>query len=97
MSTTPKEWRATDRAVHDYLEKCADRTEPRLEGEARRAKGFRVGAPKKPWDRRQFVFGLVAIDPDHPVSETADLFEEALRVARGNPKRFRQELDRLLR
>jgi hypothetical protein len=97
MSAEP--YRMWNRAVRDFIEKWADRIERRMTAEVRRAKGYKTGAPKPVWNpaqRAKFVRGLVAIDPDYPASQTADLFEEALREAHGNPKRFRRQLERLL-
>jgi hypothetical protein len=85
-----------DRAVRNFIDKWADRIERRMTAEARRAKGYERGRPKPVWDRDKFVRGLVAASPDCPAAELADLFEQAIAHAHGNPARFRRELERLL-
>jgi hypothetical protein len=85
-----------DRVVRGFVDKWADRIERRMLAEVRRAKGYESGRPRPVWDRGRFVRGLVAAAPDCPAAELADLFDEAIAAARGNPARFRRQLTQRL-
>ena len=91
------QWRHPDRVVREQVEWWADRVERRLLGEARRLKNFKTGESKPPWDRERFLEQFQLRAPDYlDPGGLADKFEAALREARGNPTRFRDELDQLL-
>jgi hypothetical protein len=96
-SEAATQWRPADKVVREQIGWWADRVERRLLGEARRLKGYKTGESKPPWDRERFLEQFRARVPGHPDGpELADKFEAALREARGNPTRFRDELGRLL-
>jgi hypothetical protein len=88
---------ATTRAERDYIKKCANKTEARMLGEVRRAKGYKTGVPRPIWDGAKFKRGLEAINPDYPSAAAAELYAQAIAQAHGNPSRFRSQIDELLR
>jgi hypothetical protein len=53
-------------AVRRHFKWWADRMERRMEGDARRRKGYDVGEAKEPWNRAQFLSHLWKIAPDYP-------------------------------
>jgi hypothetical protein len=84
--------------VRRHVEWWADHVERRMLGNARRAKGHNVGPAKPPWSRARFLSYLWANAPDYlGAEELADTFERAIAAARGNPSRFRQEIEPVTR
>jgi hypothetical protein len=84
------------RTINAHIEWWADHVERRMLGNVRHAKGHNSGRPKEVWNRAQFLRYIWAKAPDYPGEELADKFEQALAAARGNPARFRRQVERLL-
>jgi hypothetical protein len=85
------QWRSPERELLDHAEWWADRVYRLMLGAVRRAKGYKVGPTKEPWDRDKFLRRISHLPGSE---ELAAAFQETYDEAHGNPERFLKNLRR---